>query len=218
MSSNVPEAPTTTGVNKSKDKTVLIIILVVIFFVIVVPIIIGTILVIAVLGFVSDHFGDITIAEIFHNLQYVEEYGAPLTQREAEAVRNVVSQIENRTIQERSISLADCRYLERIAGYFTEDSISFCNEEYLSAATKRITVEDGPTRYELLLSGSPTCAVLGFNNALSSRGSLSIDKNYCADAAMDRIKIVDTNEELESASKVYLDKEKDKGVTVNIRQ
>ena len=221
MSNNVPEAPTTPGAAPKKDHTAVIVVVVVVLCVVVLPIIIGTILVFAVLGFVSDHLGDMTISDFFREIEYMETDGTPLTNRESAAVRNIVSQIENKTLEKRSISFTDCRYLERIAGYYVSDgSNKFCDGENIYGTIRKVAIDDNDSedmyRYKLILQSDNSCGYFIFDRTLSARREFKSGEKYCLEIGLDELKLVETNEELEPLKKNDDKKNDDEDVNVNI--
>ncbi len=229
MSNYIPEAPSTPGAAPKKDYTAAIIVTVVALCVVVLPIIIGTIIVFCVFGFIEDHIGDATISDIIHEIEYSEIGGTSLTTKESAAVRNFVSQIENKTLESRSISLVDCRYLERIAGYYTDDddkssSINLCSDENVSATVEKVAPKDSAKvsdyyfDYKLTIKSDKACAYFVFDKTLGSRKGFDADAKYCTEAGLKEFKIVDTNEELEPLPTInYSTDDDDGGVTINIK-
>ena len=230
MSDYIPEAPSTPGAAPKKDHTAAIVVTVVVLCVFVLPIIIGTIIVFRIFSFVEDHIGDMTISDIIHEIEYSEIGGVSLTTKESAAVRNYVSQIENKTLESRSISLVDCRYLERIASYYTANDdqsapISLCDGETISATVEKVAPKDSKVSdnyfdYKLTLKSDKACAYFVFDKLLGVRKDFESGSKYCADISLNEFKIVDTGEELEPLPAVNYEKDADEddgGVTINIK-
>ena len=228
MSSNIPSAPTTTGAESknSSGSTAIIITLIVVFCVIVLPLIVGTIIVFAILGFVNDHIDEWDVNSIIHGISYLESDGAPLTHNESIAIRNVVSQIESAKDGAGTISRLDCLYLERVASYYTEQP-TLCNNTYIyGEATyqnkyNNDKVEYNNGTYKLYVSDGTTCAEYTFNGVLGSHNGYSTGKSLCDAEKMVKLEIVDDGGELEPYNEYHLkldnDEDDQNEININIK-
>ena len=228
MSKNIPEAPTTPGATPKKDHTAAIVVTVVILFVVVIPTILGAIFMFKVFDFVESHLGDTTISDIIKDIESMESGdGIQLTSRESTAVRNIVSQIENKAIDKRSIAKADCQYMERIASYYSTDKdksgdIKLCDGENVYGAIRKISTDEKTKNdefnYALILKNDVSCGYFLFNKSLSARKGFSRPSlENCMETGLDDLKLIDTKEELEAYPDFVIQDDDDDDDDVDIR-
>ena len=208
MSKNIPEAPATPGAAPKKDHTAAIVVTVVILFVVVIPTILGAIFIFKVFDFVESHLGDVTISDIIKDIESMESgSGIQLTSRESTAVRNIVSQIENKAIDKHSISKADCQYMERIASYYMtdkdqSDAVKLCDGENIYGTVRKISLDENTKNdefnYALILESDTACSYFLFDKSLSTRRGFSPSSKNCIEIGLVDLKLIDTKEELEA--------------------